>query len=78
MIRDAREKAGMSREAAAHELYLGTRTLFNYENHITIAPPEVVLNMQRVYNRPGLTAHYCSSVCPIGQASNCRPKKETA
>jgi transcriptional regulator with XRE-family HTH domain len=67
MFRKARTIAGMSREEAAHSLYIGTRTLSDYETGRTIAPPDVVMRMADVYQEPTLPADYCSKVCPIGQ-----------
>ncbi len=67
MFKNARNIAGLSREAAAFQLHIGNRTLNNYEHEITIVPPDVALKMQDVYGDPTLTAHYCSDYCPIGQ-----------
>lgn len=67
MFRTARTKAGMSREEAAQRLYIGTRTLSDYETGRTIAPPDVVMRMAEVYQDQALPAEYCSKVCPIGQ-----------
>jgi len=67
MLRTARNKAGITREEAAHRLYIGTRTLADYELGKTIVPPDVVMRMSEVYQEPGLTADYCSKICPIGQ-----------
>lgn len=67
MFRTARNAAGLSREEAAQRLYVGTRTLSDYETGRTIAPPDVVMRMAEVYQEPELTADYCSKVCPIGQ-----------
>lgn len=67
MFRSARNMSGLSREVAAAELHLATRTLNNYENGLTIVPPETALAMQEVYGAPTLTARYCSEYCPIGQ-----------
>ena len=67
MLRKARNAAGISREEAAHRLYIGTRTLADYESGRTIAPPEVVMKMAEVYREPALPADYCAKVCPIGQ-----------
>lgn len=41
MLRAARNAASLSREAA-HRLYVGSRTLADYELARTIAPPDVV------------------------------------
>ena len=57
----------MSREEAADRLFIGSRTLNNYEHSITTVPPDVALKMQEVYLDPTLTAKYCSDYCPIGQ-----------
>ena len=67
MLRTARNNAGLSREEAAHRLYVGTRTLADYESGRTIAPPEVVMKMAEVYREPALPADYCAILCPIGQ-----------
>ncbi len=67
MLRAAREKAGLSREEAAHQLFVGNRTLASYELGETVAPQDVVMRMAIVYSDPTLPADYCSTVCPIGQ-----------
>ena len=67
MLKTARNAAKLSREEAAHRLYIGTRTLADYESGRTVAPPDVVLRMAEVYGEPALTADYCAKVCPIGQ-----------
>lgn len=67
MLREARKQAGLSREKAAARIHIGTRTLFAYESGQSMVPPEVVLKMAEVYNRPDLPANYCAQMCPIGQ-----------
>ena len=67
MLKTARNAAKLSREEAAHRIYVGTRTLADYELGRTIAPPDVVMKMAEVYGEPALPADYCSTVCPIGQ-----------
>lgn len=67
MFKEARNGAGLSREVAAQKLYIGSRTLADYESGRTIAPPDVVMRMAEVYQEPELTADYCAKVCPIGQ-----------
>ncbi len=57
----------MSREQAAFKLHIGSRTLTSYETGQTMVPPEVVLKMAEVYERPDLPANYCAMMCPIGQ-----------
>lgn len=67
MLRQAREEAGMSREVASFAIHVGNRTLGSYERGETMVPPDVVLEMAKVYDRPEMTATYCSHMCPIGQ-----------
>lgn len=67
MLRAAREEAGLSREVASFRIHVGSRTLGSYERGETLAPPDVVLEMAKVYNRPEMPAAYCSNLCPIGQ-----------
>ncbi len=67
MFRVARNKRRLSREEAAYRLYIGSRTLADYESGRTVAPPDVVMRMAEVYEEPTLTADYCSTICPIGQ-----------
>lgn len=67
MFKEARNRAGLSKEEAAFRLHIGTRTLHNYERQITVTPPEIALKMQEIYQVPTLTARYCSEYCPIGQ-----------
>lgn len=67
MLRTARNNAGITREEAAHRIYVGTRTLADYELGRTIAPPDVIMKMAEVYGEPALPADYCAKVCPIGQ-----------
>ena len=67
MFMSARNQAGLSREEAADRLFIGNRTLNNYEHGLTTVPPETALRMQDVYLDPTLTAKYCSDYCPIGQ-----------
>ena len=67
MLKAARNAAGLSREEAAHRLHVGSRTLASYELGETLAPPDVVMGMSRVYDDPTLPADYCAILCPIGQ-----------
>ena len=79
MLRTARNKAKLTREEAAHRIYVGTRTLADYELGRTIAPPDVVMRMAEVYREPTLPADYCSKVCPIGQVlAHCVRRSEFA
>ena len=67
MYREAREATGMSREAASFRVHIGSRTLGSYERGETLCPPDVVLEMAKVYTRPDMPAMYCSDICPIGR-----------
>lgn len=79
MLRKARDATGITREEAAHRLYIGTRTLADYELGRTIAPPDVVMKMAEVYREPQLPADYCARVCPIGQVlAHCLNRSEFA
>ena len=79
MLRKARNATGLSREEAAHRLYVGNRTLASYELGETIAPPDVVMRMSEVYEEPTLPADYCAKVCPIGQVlAHCVQRSEFA
>lgn len=79
MLRTARNKAGITREEAAHRIFVGTRTLADYELGRTIAPPDVVMKMSEVYEEPTLPADYCATVCPIGRVlAHCVDRLEFA
>ena len=79
MLKAARNAARLSREEAAHRIYIGSRTLADYESGRTVAPPDVVMRMAEVYQEPELTADYCSKVCPIGQVlAHCVRRSEFA
>ena len=79
MLKAARNAARLSREEAAHRIYIGTRTLADYETGRTAAPPDVVMRMAEVYQEPELTADYCAKVCPIGQVlAHCVRRSEFA
>ena len=67
MYKAARNKAGLSAEAASFRLHIGRRTLINYEGGSSTIPPEVVLKMAEEYEQPSLCAKHCSKNCPIGQ-----------
>jgi transcriptional regulator with XRE-family HTH domain len=67
MFREARNRAGLSREEASFRVHIGSRTLADYEHGVTTPPADVVLRMSEVYEDPGLVAAYCAQCCPIGQ-----------
>lgn len=68
MWQHARNTVQISRETAAGELHIGARTLADYESGKTVPPPEVVLGMSRLYERPEMTQLYCRHYCSIGAA----------
>lgn len=68
MFRSARQSINISQEAAAFSLHIGSRTLNDYEKHKTVPPPDVVLGMSRLYEKPEMTQKYCKDYCSIGQA----------
>lgn len=45
MLKTARNAASLSREEASHRLFVGSRTLADYESGRTIVPPDVVKRM---------------------------------
>ncbi len=64
----SREKAELSREAAAEALgFVSEGRIEKIENEKTIAQPEEVLAMAKCYKNPSLCNYYCSHDCPIGQ-----------
>lgn len=79
MLRTARNKAKLTREEAAHQIYIGTRTLADYELGKTVVPADVVMRMAEVYREPTLPADYCATVCPVGQVlAHCVERSEFA
>ncbi|MGB9904620.1 MAG: helix-turn-helix domain-containing protein [Desulfotomaculales bacterium] len=68
MYKEARKQAGLSIEEASFGLHIAPRTLCKYESGETVPPPEVVLEMNRLYRAPWLTQHYCREHCAIGRA----------
>ncbi|MCL6611209.1 MAG: helix-turn-helix domain-containing protein [Peptococcaceae bacterium] len=67
MLKEAREAAGLSQEAAADFLYIGRRTLYSYEAGKTHVQPDVLIKMAELYRRPDLLDWYCCEQCSIGQ-----------
>lgn len=68
MYRDARKACGMSIEHASFSLNVAPRTLSIYEADERVPPPEVVLEMSKVYKDPSMTKCYCREQCAIGAA----------
>ncbi len=67
MYKDARNRAGLSREEAAYRIHTSPRALANYELGQATPPPDIVLCMSREYNAAELPERYCSEHCAIGQ-----------
>lgn len=64
----SREKAELSREAAAEKMVYITADRIEKIEYETSAPhPEEVLAMADCYRNPALCNYYCSHECPIGQ-----------
>jgi len=68
MYKEARKAAGLSIEEASFRLHIAPRTLCKYEAGDVVPPPEVVLEMSKVYGRPEMTQVYCKRNCAIGRA----------
>lgn len=67
MYRGARKRARLSIEEAAFRLHIAPRTLCKYEAEESIPPPEVVLEMSKLYGCPDITQRYCRECCAIGR-----------
>jgi len=66
VLKEARERAGLSQEKASRKLFIGRRTLHDYEKKDD-APRETILKMSEVYGDQGLPLRYCWEKCPIGR-----------
>ena len=63
-----REELGLSREKASELLEtIMPERIEKIENEKTVPHPDEVLTMAKMYKRPSLCNHYCSTQCPIGQ-----------
>lgn len=67
MLLTARNNKGIGRDRAAEQLFVGSKTLQDYEKGNTQAPPGVYLRAAGLYNNPELTAHCCKHHCEIGE-----------
>lgn len=67
MYKHFRRRAGKSVERAAEELNISPRTLHRYESGEISPPPEIVLDMARIYRAPALISWYRATICPIGR-----------
>lgn len=70
MFKDARNRAGLSKDEAAFRIPIAPRTLGYYEVGQHNPPPDVVVAMANVYDAPELPRIYCKQYCPIGQRLN--------
>lgn len=55
-----------SRERAAELLFIGERSLADYELGARRPSPDVVMRMADAYEAPELLDHYCRCECPAG------------
>ena len=68
MYQLSRERAGLTREAAAERLaFLTSARIEKIESERSAAHPEEVLAMAEAYGDPMLRNAYCTQACPIGQ-----------
>lgn len=67
-LKQAREKAGLSRREAGTKLALHPKSIEAYEYGRVVPPPEVVMAMGELYGAPELSARYCRLHCAIGAA----------
>ncbi len=63
----SREKAGLSREAAAEKLvFVSPDRIERIESGRSAPHPDEVLSMERCYRDAELSNYYCTHECPIG------------
>ncbi len=64
----SREKAGLTREAAAEAMqYISEDRIEKVESGKLAAHPEEILTMSGCYRDPELPNYFCSHECPIGR-----------
>ena len=64
----SREKAGLTRDAAAERLiYVTADRIEKIEYETSLPRPDEVLAMAKGYGNVSLCNHYCSHDCPIGR-----------
>lgn len=66
MYRTARKEAGLTLEDAAWRLNVAPRTLGKYESGELRVPEATVIQMEKLYRKPGLSRRHCAEQCPIG------------
>ena len=68
MYQRSRERAGLTREAAAERMaFLSAARIEKIESERSAPHPEEVLAMAEAYGDPMLRNMYCTQACPIGQ-----------
>ena len=64
----SREECGLTRAQASEKLvWISDSRIEKIESEKCSATPEEVLEMAKVYKKPGLCNHYCSNECAIGK-----------
>lgn len=64
----SREERGFTRAQASEKLvWISDSRIEKIESGKSAATPEEVLEMAKVYKKPGLCNHYCSNECAIGK-----------
>lgn len=66
LLQNYRNLTGKTRTEVARELNCSARTLQEYENK-DLAPPEIIMGMSKLYDKPEMVFKYCKKVCPIGK-----------
>lgn len=66
-FKSSRKACRLSAESAANALHIDKRTLYRIEAGQQAVTPELVWNMARLYDDPGLIRWYRSEVDPIGR-----------
>lgn len=68
IYQEIREELGLTREEASELLeFISSDRIEKIESDKTIARPEEVLKMAKVYRRSDLPNFYCTHECPIGK-----------
>lgn len=74
----SRERAGLTREAAAERLeFVTAARIEKIESERSEAHPEEVLAMAKVYEDPKLRNAYCTQECPIGKKYMARAEEKS-
>ncbi len=74
----SRERAGLTREAAAERLeFITAARIEKIESERSDVHPEEVLAMAKVYDNPLLRNAYCTQECPIGKKYMVRAEEKS-